>query len=206
MNRETRVISSREQGWLEDALAVLRSGGLVAFPTDTVYGLAALAGLPPAVEGIFRAKARPREKSVPVLVADWPGASGIALPSPAGERLARAFWPGPLTIVLRRDPQLSEDIWSTGSVGVRAPNHLLALELLRSAGPLATSSANRSGEVSLCTASEVSEALDGRIDLIVDGGAAPGGHPSTVVDCMGDSPILVRAGPVSLGEIHAVLG
>ncbi len=204
MRAETRLVSARDEGWLADALAILRDGGLVAFPTDTVYGLGALAARGEAVEAIYRAKARPAEKGIPVLVAGWAEVEGVALPSPRAERLASAFWPGPLTIVLQRDPRLPDAIGSGGTVGVRAPDHPVALDLLRAAGPLATSSANRSGEPSLQTAAEVMVVLGGRIDFVVDGGVAPGGQPSTVVDCTGEGPLLVRQGPVSLESILAV--
>ena len=204
MSLETRRISTETKGWLIEAVVVLRDGGLVAFPTDTVYGLGALAANGDAIEAIYRAKARPPEKSIPVLVAGWAHVDGIALPTDRAERLAAAFWPGPLTIVLKRDPRLARSVGPGGTVGVRAPNHAAALELLRSAGPLATSSANRSGEPSLRTAAEVLAILQGRIHLVVDGGESPGGLPSTVVDCTGELPVLVRDGQVGLQDILAI--
>jgi tRNA threonylcarbamoyl adenosine modification protein (Sua5/YciO/YrdC/YwlC family) len=206
MPSETRMISTEEEGWLALALGVLSRGGLVAFPTDTVYGLGALASINEAVEAIYRAKARPPEKSIPVLVAGWAEASSVAVPVPPAERLARAFWPGPVTIVLRRTSRLDGALWPSGSVGVRAPNHPVALALLRSAGALATSSANRSGEPSVRTAGEVRRSLEGRVDLIVDGGRTPGGQASTVVDCTGVAPVVLREGPVSIEQIRAAWG
>lgn len=203
---ETRVVSAGEEGWLPHALEVLSAGGLVAFPTDTVYGLGAAVYDEEAVASIFRAKARPREKSIPILVAGWSEIKGIAEPVPAGERLARAFWPGPLTIVLPRSAGPSDRLWPSGTIGVRAPNHPVTLAILREAGALATSSANRSGGPSPRTAAEVLAHLEGRVNLVVDGGETPGGEPSTVVDCTGDGPVLLREGPVSLDAILAVWG
>jgi len=203
VSTETRVISASELDWLPAALAVIRGGGLVAFPTDTVYGLGGLATDADVVEAIFLAKARPDDKSIPVLVAGWPEVQGVARPGPRVQKLAAAFWPGPLTIVLERDPRLPAAIGSTGTVGVRAPNNAVALALLRAAGPLATSSANLSGDPSPRTAAEVLKSLAGRIDLLIDGGQVPGGRPSTVVDCTGEGPRLLRRGPVPLEAILA---
>jgi L-threonylcarbamoyladenylate synthase len=200
---ETRVISATGDRWLPEALAVLRGGGLVAYPTDTVYGLGALASKAVAVEAIFLAKARPKERSIPILVAGWTEVRGVALPAPPAERLAAAFWPGPLTIVMERDPSLPAAIGPAGTVGVRAPNHAVALALLREAGPLATSSANLSGDPSPRTAADVLRTLGGRIDLLIDGGQTPGGRPSTVVDCTGEIPRLLRPGPITLEAILA---
>jgi tRNA threonylcarbamoyl adenosine modification protein (Sua5/YciO/YrdC/YwlC family) len=202
----TRVISADDPGWLPAALEMLLSGGLVAFPTDTVYGLGALATDGAAVEAIFRAKARPRDKSIPVLVGGWSEVEGVALPAPGAERLATAFWPGALTIVLQREPRLPPVIGPGGTVGIRAPDHPVALALLQAAGPLATSSANRSGDSPLCSAAEVLRDLSGRIDLVIDAGTTPGGQPSTVVDCTGEVPVLLRAGPLGLEEILAAWG
>jgi L-threonylcarbamoyladenylate synthase len=200
---ETRVIETARESWLEDALQVLRGGGLVAFPTDTVYGVGGLADAPGAVEAIFRAKERPEEKGVPVLLGGWTEVSRVATPVPRAARLAARFWPGPLTLVLPRQPQLPQGIGPAGTVGVRAPNHPVALALLAAAGPIATSSANRSGGASPQTADEVLAALGGRIDMVIDGGVAPGGRPSTVVDCTGEAPTLIRPGPIDLEEVLA---
>jgi len=155
------------------------------------------------VEAIFLAKMRPEERSIPILVAGWPQVRGVGLPAPPAERLAAAFWPGPLTIVMERDPNLPAAIGPSGTVGVRAPNHAVALALLRAAGPLATSSANLSGDPNPRSAAEVLGTLGGRIDLLIDGGQTPGGRPSTVVDCTGEAPRLLRPGPVALEAILA---
>ena len=204
MSAETRVISVSDRGWLPAARGVLRDGGLVAFPTDTVYGVGGSATEADVVESIFLAKARPEDKSIPVLLAGWPEVEGVALPGQGVQHLAAAFWPGALTIVMERDPRLPAAIGSAGTVGVRAPNNAVALALLRAAGPLATSSANLSGDSNPTTAAEVLKSLGGRIELLIDGGQTPGGRPSTVVDCTGDVPRLLRPGPVTLQAILAV--
>jgi L-threonylcarbamoyladenylate synthase len=189
------------------ALAVLRSGGLVAFPTDTVYGVGALAFDEAAVKSIFTAKDRPPEKAIPVLIADTADLEKVSLKIPeTAVRLAMRFWPGPLTLVLVKHPDLPENVSSTATVGVRVPDQPVARALLRAAGPLAVTSANLSGGPSPTTAEEVLAQLGGRIALIIDGGKTPGGVPSTVVDCVGAEVRILRQGPVSEGEIRDVLG
>lgn len=190
--------------WVSRSLAVLRAGGLVAFPTDTVYGVGAILGDSAAVESIREAKGRPSEKPIPVLVSSWDNVPGLAETTSRTRRLAAAFWPGPLTLILRSHPGLPSAVESGGTVGIRAPDHPAALALLREAGPLAVTSANRSGNPDPVTADDVMAALGGRIDLVVDGGACPGGRPSTVVDCTGGDPKILRQGPVGLEAILAV--
>jgi L-threonylcarbamoyladenylate synthase len=188
------------------ALQVLKSGGLVAFPTDTVYGLAALAIDGTAVESIYTAKRRPVEKAIPILLAGIDDLSRVAISVPEmALTLAAHFWPGPLTLVLPRQPDLPEVISSTPTVGVRVPDHPAALALLQASGPLAVSSANLSGEPSPSTAQQVLEQLGGRIALILDGGTTPGGTPSTVVDCLALEPRILREGPISAMQIRLAL-
>jgi L-threonylcarbamoyladenylate synthase len=198
----TRILSTDDQNHLTAAVQVLQSGGLVAFPTDTVYGLGALVFDGPAVEAIYAAKARPVDKAIPVLLGDMEDIERVAaqLP-PLARRLAARFWPGPLTLIVPKSPHLPRAVSTTGTVGVRVPDHEIARALLRLAGPLAVTSANISDQASPATAREVSVQLDGRIDLILDGGRTPGGLPSTVVDCTGATPVILRPGPISLDEI-----
>ena len=204
MQIETKLVSVEGPPWLEVALAALRGGGLVAFPTDTVYGVGALAFDGEAIRQIYRVKGRSAEKSIAILVSGREDAGRVATLFGPAQRLASAFWPGPLTLVVHRDAAVPQAIGPGDTVGVRAPDHQVALELLRSAGPLAASSANRSGGKSARTASEVVESLGGRIAVIIDGGVCPGGRPSTVVDCTGLEPVLLRDGPISLERIQAV--
>jgi L-threonylcarbamoyladenylate synthase len=192
---------------LRTALDILRRGGLVAFPTDTVYGVGAMAFDAAAVERIYAAKGRDVTKALPILLADQDGLSDVAEEiGPDARRLAETFWPGPLTIVVRKRDVVPEAVSRGVTIGVRVPAHPVTLELLNASGPLAATSANLSGAPDSMTADEVVAALGDRIDLIVDGGRAPGGKPSTVVDCTVSPPSLEREGPVSMDLILAVLG
>jgi L-threonylcarbamoyladenylate synthase len=202
----TRRLKALDAGKMAQVLAVLKAGGLVAFPTDTVYGVAGLANNPGAVERLFLVKERPESKSIPILLASAEAIGLVAIDLPEMVlQLASAFWPGPLTLIVRRNPALPPQIGPGDTVGVRVPDHSVARQLLWAAGPLATTSANRSGQTNSQTAEEVLAQLGGRIDLLVDGGRTPGGRPSTVVDCTGRRPKLLRPGPVGLSQIEACL-
>ena len=205
---ETRLLSARSDEDLEEAAALLRRGGLVAFPTETVYGLGALALEPLAVRAIFAAKKRPSTNPVIVhvlgeddarpLVSRWPLEAG---------KLAARFWPGPLTMVLPRSSAVPDECTAGGSaVGVRAPSHAAARALLQRAGaPLAAPSANRSEHVSPTTAAHVLRDLNGRIDAVVDGGRCAYGIESTVV-ALDREPRLLRAGAVPRTAIEELIG
>jgi L-threonylcarbamoyladenylate synthase len=189
------------------AIETLLSGGLVAFPTDTVYGVGALAFYGAAVESIYAAKNRPNEKAIPILLGDGSHLAKVTAEIPAmALTLAARFWPGPLTLVVPKHPNLPEAVSATATVGVRVPDHPLARNLLCLAGPMAVTSANLSGQPSPSTAQEVLDQLGGRIALILDGGKTPGGVPSTVVNCLGMEPAILREGPLSLDQILAALG
>jgi L-threonylcarbamoyladenylate synthase len=191
---------------VERAAERLRAGELVAFPTDTVYGVGALVWDAAAVGGLYTAKLRPADKAIPVLLAD-PADIGLVARSltPLARRIAERFWPGALTLVVARAERGPAEVIAGGdSVAVRVPDHALARQLIRLAGaPLATTSANLSGGPSPVTAEEVLAQLDGRIPLILDGGRCPGGVPSTVLDLTGPEPAVLRPGPLSLAEILA---
>ncbi len=192
----------------ERAVALLRGGELVAFPTDTVYGVGALAWEAQAVAKLYAAKLRPAGKAIPILLADPADVELVArdLPS-AARRLAERFWPGPLTLVVPRAERVPPEVSAGGtSVAVRVPDHAMARDLIRAAGaPLATTSANLSGGPSPVTAQDVAAQLAGRIPFILDGGPCPGGVASTVVDLTGPQPVVLRPGPISLDEILAAL-
>jgi len=191
---------------IQTALEILQKGGLVAFPTDTVYGVGALAFDGKAVESIYTAKDRPIEKAIPVLIADAADMEKVGMDIPAvAYQLAARFWPGPLTCIVPKQPTLPEAVSATETVGVRVPDHEVARALLRAAGPMAVTSANISGQPSPSTAQEVFAQLGGRIDLIIDGGITPGGVPSTLVDCTGEELKVLREGPISLEEIKQKL-
>jgi L-threonylcarbamoyladenylate synthase len=204
---KTEILPAQEPGIFAQALAVLQGGGLVAFPTDTVYGVGALAFNGAAVGSIYIAKDRPVEKAIPVLIGDQADLAKVTLNVPvAAARLAARFWPGPLTLVVPKHPDLPETVSVTSTVGVRVPDHAVARELLLATGPMAVTSANLSGQPSPSTAQEVFEQLGGRIALIIDGGRTPGGVPSTVVDCTGTEHHILRLGPILEDEIRTVLG
>lgn len=203
---KTEVLSADYPVALRHAVDILNNGGTVAFPTDTVYGLAALPFYHEYVQRLYRIKGRNSTRAIAVLIGDIAQLDQIA-PSPnqTAVRLANRFWPGPITLILPRNPDLPEALSQTPTIGVRLPDHPVALALLRLAGPLAVTSANLSGHENTNTAREVLEQLGGRIHLIIDGGRTPGGVPSTVVDCTQSQPVILRPGPVSLSEIQSVL-
>jgi L-threonylcarbamoyladenylate synthase len=202
----TRVISASSGEPIGQALKILQAGGLVAFPTDTVYGVGSLAFDGEAVESIYAAKDRPVEKAIPVLIGDADDLEKVGTDIPKTARqLAARFWPGPLTILVPKRADLPETVSTTSTVGVRVPDHEIARALLRAAGPMAVTSANISGAQNPLTAQDVYDQLGGRIALILDGGRTPGGVPSTLVDCTTAELKILRKGPISLEELRSAL-
>ena len=188
------------------ALEILQRGGIVAFPTDTVYGLGALVFDNDAIESIYTAKDRPLEKAIPVLIGDLSDLDKVGFDIPdMALRLAARFMPGPLTCVIPKKLTLPRAVSATSTVAVRIPNHPDALALLRAAGPMAVTSANISGSPNPLTARDVYDQLNGRIPLILDGGKTPGGIPSTLVDCTGEKPVILREGPITLENLISAL-
>ena len=203
---QTELLPANHNEALPHALEILQQGGLVAFPTDTVYGLGALAFDGRAIQSIYFAKDRPVEKAIPVLIGEISDLEKIAEEvSASAHRLAQCFWPGPLTVLLPKKTALPEAVSANATVGVRMPDHPVARELLRAAGPMAVTSANISGRPSPSTAQEVLAQLNGRIELIIDGGQTYGGIPSTLVDPMGDEVKILRQGPISLEQILSAI-
>jgi len=191
------------------AAGVLRAGGLVAFPTETVYGLGADATSSSAIRKIFEAKGRPPTNPLIIHVADEPTARQFAASWPeTASRLVRRFWPGPLTLVVpKSDRIVPEATAKLATAGFRCPDHPLALALLRAfAGPVAAPSANRSSRVSPTTAQHVREELGTRVDFILDGGACPVGIESTVLDLTTPTPMILRPGAITAGQIEAEIG
>jgi len=192
---KTRLLAADSPGAVEEAAAALARGELVAFPTDTVYGLSAGHE---HVRKLYGAKDRPKEKRIPVLLSDTGNLEASAIVTPIARALAQRFWPGPLTIVLVAPRR--------GTMAFRVPDHPLARRLIAaSGGGLPVTSANRSGEPDARTAQEVIAQLDGRIALVLDGGTTPGGVSSTVVDCTTDQIKILRQGAISVAEIESVL-
>ena len=189
---------------LERAIELLRSGRLVAFPTDTVYGIAADARLPDAVAEIYLAKQRAADKAIPLLVAGLEDALPFVTDVPeVAPRLVRAFWPGALTLVLPKGPGVPAIISAGPGIAIRMPDHPTPLALIRRLGaPLATTSANLSGRADPIEAGQVLEQLGRRIDLLLDGGRTPGGVASTVVDLTARPARLLRAGPISVEQLR----
>jgi L-threonylcarbamoyladenylate synthase len=171
-----------------------------------VYGLAALPYQSEFVERLYVVKGRNSARAIALLISD-PGelAQVSNGPSATAMRLAERFWPGPLTLIVTRNPSLPDVLSPQPTIGVRIPDHPVALELLRMTGPLAVTSANLSGQDNTNTAQEALGQLRGRVDLVIDGGRTPGGIPSTVVDCTGSEPVILREGPISDREIRKVL-
>lgn len=199
----TEIVPASE---ISRALEILRKGGIVAFPTDTVYGLGALAFDNAAIESIYTAKDRPLEKAIPILIGDLSDLDRIGSDIPEmALRFAERFWPGPLTCVIPKKSTLPPAVSATSTVAVRIPNHPDALALLRAAGPMAVTSANISGAQNPLTAQDVYEQLQGRIPIILDGGKTPGGIPSTLVDCTGEKPVILREGPITLENLISTL-
>lgn len=190
------------------AAACLRAGGLVGFPTETVYGLGADATSGSAVAGIYQAKGRPAFNPLIAHVPDMASALQQGEFFPAALALAKAFWPGPLTLVVPHRGNVC-DLARAGlaSVGLRIPGSAIARALIAASGrPIAAPSANRSGHVSPASAAHVLDDLDGRIDIVLDGGPCPVGVESTIVACLDDAPVLLRPGGISGEAIEAVLG
>ncbi len=191
---------------VHEAAAVIRGGGLVAFPTETVYGLGANALDPSAVARIFEAKGRPATDPLIVHIADAGQLAVLAAAVPPSARaLAAAFWPGPLTLILPKRPVVPDSVTAgLGTVAVRVPAHAVALALLQAAGvPVAAPSANRFSRPSPTRAAHVLADLDGRVDVVIDGGPTSIGIESTIVDCSLDPPVLRRPGGVTLEQLSA---
>lgn len=205
---DTRVLRAGPEAQRAAADCLAR-GGLVAFPTETVYGLGADATNGEAVARLYAAKGRPSFNPLIAHVADLNAARALAAFNSDAERLAKAFWPGPLTLVLRRLPNCPVSELATSgleTIALRVPDHPVANGILRAFGkPVVAPSANQSGHVSPTTAGHVASDLDGRIDLIVDGGPATVGVESTIVACL-DRPVLLRPGGLTREAIEAVLG
>jgi len=195
------------QEQVERGVSILKQGGVVAFPTDTVYGLGAWANLYQAVERVYQIKERPRNMALPLLLAHTSQISEVAEPvPPLAWLLARSFLPGALTIVLHKSNSVPDIITGGGStVAVRIPAHPIPVALAEGLGaPIVGTSANLSGKPSLLTADEVYAQLGDKIDLVIDGGRCPGGRESTIVDVTGETPVVLREGAISTEELRKV--
>jgi len=193
---------------LNETALVIAAGGVVAVPTDTLYGLAVNPFDSDAVARVFAVKGRAVDRALLLIAADVQQVEHqIGALSPQARCLASQFWPGPLTLLVGAPASLAAGVASTeGTVGVRVPAHAVARELCRACRmPLTATSANVSGGEAPSTPAEVERAMSNRIDLLIDAGPTPGGPPSTIVDVSGPLPRLVRAGAISWEEIRACL-
>ncbi|MEX2030908.1 MAG: L-threonylcarbamoyladenylate synthase [Anaerolineales bacterium] len=200
------ILAADDPKAMPRAAHVLRGGGLVAFPTDTVYGVGCLAGDAQAIRKLFEVKGRGRDKAIAILLADPSDWMLVAQTIPeSAALLARRFWPGALTLIVPRREDLPAILGPNPTVGVRIPDYALARDLVRAAGPLAVTSANRSGGLNPKTAADVEDEIGSGVELILDGGLSPGGEPSTVVDCTMEPPVWLRGGPISLADLRSVV-
>ena len=202
----TVVIAADQPGALEQAATAVEQGAVIGVPTDTVYGLVCLYSDAAAIDRLFAVKERPSQKALPVLLGDAEQATAVvrATGEAAAQALIERYWPGPLTLVLPARGRLPPALTAGGdTVGVRLPAHPFLRALARRVGPLASSSANRSGEPPCATAAAVLDQLDGRIPLLVDAGPAPLARSSTVLDLSGPQPKLLREGPIGPDELAA---
>ena len=202
-----RVVRDDADGRAE-AVEALLAGGIVALPTDTVYGIAAALGTPGGIEALFAAKRRPPDKGIMLLLDDAAQATQAGVMTPAAAALGAACWPGGLTVVVPQRPDVAWPAVLTGgapTIGLRVPDHDAPRALARGVGPLPTTSANISGFREAATAGDILVQLGDRIDLVLDGGPAHGGPPSTVVDCTGVRPVVLRAGAIPVETVAAVL-
>jgi L-threonylcarbamoyladenylate synthase len=203
----TEIVRAESEDALRRAVAVLRAGGLVAFPTDTVYGVAALPWDEGAVNRLYEAKERPAQKAIPLLISDAGQLSRVAILPPQFAALSARFWPGGLTLVLPKTACVPDAVSAGPTVAVRVPDLPLARDLIRQAGGvLAVTSANVSGRPSPVSTQEVATQLGGRVELILDGGPCRAGVPSTILDCSVQPPVLLRRGDVPEADLCAAIG
>ena len=209
MNARLARLTPDDAAGRAEAVAILRAGGLVAMPTDTVYGVGVALGAEDGLKRLFSAKDRPLDRAIVLLAADLEQAGSIGVLSPTARALAARFWPGALTLVLAQTPGpgFPTDLTAgLSTIGIRVPDHESPRALARALGPLPVTSANLSGAQDARDAAAVMAQLGGRIDLILDGGPTRGGVPSTIVDCSGELPRVLRAGAIDAASVAGALG
>ena len=203
---ETVVVKADNDTAIPLALETLRSGNLVAFPTDTVYGLAADPFNISAIIKLFESKGREYNKAIAILVGSMEQVDLIAENfTENAKKLTARFWPGGLTVIVPKRKDIPDLLSSNQSIGIRMPDHEVALKLLQQFGPLATTSANISGGPNSHNAADVLQQLNNRIPLVLDGGECPGGTPSTVVDCTIEQLHIMRFGPITEEQMEAAI-
>ncbi len=198
----TIATKEEKQTALSAACSALKNGGIIAIPTDTVYGFAALIHDKDAINKLYQIKERSQNKSIAVLLGDAEQAHLAAHEFPAkAQRLAARYWPGALTIIIRKKPDLPDNLTSNDLVGLRIPDHDFTRELIRLTGPLAVTSANHSGEPPAKSVSEFADILGSHLDLIIDGGPSSGGIPSSVINCETEPAVVLREGAIPAQEL-----
>lgn len=202
----TKILTAEDPQAISKAVETIKCGGTIAFPTDTVYGLAVDPFNTQALNRIYAIKERSIEKAIPVLIGDIQQIEMLVseVIEPA-RKLTDAFWPGPLTLILPKAANIPDDLSPYPTIGIRMPKHEFTLRLLQATGPLATTSANISGDSNPTTSEDVIKQIGGRIDLLINGGKTPGAVPSTVIDLTGKPLKLLREGPISRTDLCALL-
>lgn len=203
---DTSLLPAQQESSIQRALELLQAGECVAFPTDTVYGLGADPfNISPIIK-LFEVKGRDSNKAIAVLIGDLDQISLITASfTDLAKKLVEKFWPGGLTVIVPKRTDIPDLLSPNQTIGIRMPNHPIALRLLREFGPLATTSANISGKQNPLNAVDVHMQLNSRVPLILDGGACYGGIPSTVVDCTGEKPVILRQGAIAAADIEALI-
>ncbi|NPV40110.1 MAG: threonylcarbamoyl-AMP synthase [Anaerolineae bacterium] len=203
---KTQIILQNDPDTRRCVLDAIRNGKVVALPTDTVYGIACAVDNPRAIAQMYSIKERDALKAIPVLIGDFNQLAHIAAEFNSKAKLIiEHFWPGALTVVVSKNPALPQELTMYPTVGIRMPDYGWLLDLMRACGPLAATSANLSGAASPTSAQEVLAQLEGRIDLIVDGGTCAGGIPSTVIDCSREPVEILREGGISSASIFELI-
>lgn len=203
---DTSLLPANQESSIQKALELFRAGECVAFPTDTVYGLGADPFNISSIIKLFEVKGRDFNKPIAILCGDFDQILKIATSFTDMARiLVKKFWPGGLTVIVPKRSDIPDLLSPNQTIGIRMPNHPVALKLLQEFGPLATTSANLSGKQNPLTAVDVHLQLNNRIPLILDGGACFGGIPSTVVDCTGEKPVILRYGAIPEDQINSLI-
>ena len=204
----TKNITLKNKKLISEGIEILKQGGVIAFPTETVYGLAANMNIPGAVDRIYRIKGRSRSKALPLMLSSAEQLKDIALPlSIAARLLIKNFWPGPLTLIVKKSKTVPDSFTSGSStVGVRVSSHPIALAVITGLGcPVTGTSANLSGRPNSITAEDVRDQMGDKVDLVIDGGRCPGGLESTIVDVTGDIPVILRQGAIPEEIIQQII-
>ncbi len=197
------ILSIENPKAIPTAKRVIRDHGIIVFPTDTIYGIAADVFSPIGINKIYQVKQRPKDKALPVLIGDLSHLESLILPiGEKANRITKAYWPGPLTLVLLKGPNVPPELSPYPTIGIRMPDLRFTLQLLQETGPLATTSANLSGSANPITVQDVIEQLDGQIDLILDGGPTPGSTASTVIDVTGPEIKILRQGSTKIEDLE----